>query len=382
MRPGGAGSVTAMSEPVDRPRVAVDLAVRRIAVGYRVVGAVWIGVLGGVAVAGGARPAPVAGVVVAAAAWTVLTTALLGRPADLAGLPYLIGDLGVSAATIVVPALIGDGGYAGGYPFATVLHAAVLRGMPSGLAAGAVLSAATGAAAGRAPGVEVVLVYLLGAGVIAWAMGVLRAYEADREAAERALASERAERARSEERAETAAHLHDSVLQTLALLQRRADDAEAVTQLARAQERELRQWLYGDGAQARDARLQAALADVCAELEGRHRIAVELVTVGDAPLDEALEALVAATREAVTNAAVHGQVDGVSVYAEVTSDRAAVWIRDRGVGFDPDAVPEDRRGVRDSIVGRVRRRGGEATIRSSPDAGTEVALSVPRQAVR
>lgn len=370
-----------MSQGAERPRVAVDVAVARIAVGYRVVGAVWIGVLAGIAVAGGARAGPAAGVVVAAAAWTVLTVGLLGRPGQLSGLVYLCGDLVVSAVAIVVPALVGDGGYAGGYPFATVLHAAVLRDMPSALAAGAALAAVTGAAAGRAPGVEVVLVYLLGAGVISWAMRVLRAHEADRDAAERALATERAERARSEERAETAAHLHDSVLQTLALLQRRANDPDAVAQLARSQERELRQWLYGDEGGSREASFASALTGLCAELEERHNVTVEVVTVGDAPVDESLEALLAAAREAVTNAGVHAGVDRVSVYAEAGAV-VTVWIRDRGQGFDPDDVPEDRRGVRDSIVGRLARRGGQASIRSGPGKGTEVVLSVPCDPVR
>jgi signal transduction histidine kinase len=195
----------------------------------------------------------------------------------------------------------------------------------------------------------------------------------------RSLASERASRVRSQERAEMAAHLHDSVLQTLALMQRRADDPAEVATLARRQERELRAWLAGRAPGAVSTRLAAALEAAADDVEQAHRVPVEVVAVGDAELDGAGEALVAAAREAMVNAAKFGSGSAVSVFAEVRDDELQVFVRDRGAGFDPAAVPADRRGVRESIVGRMQRHGGRAAIHPSP-AGTEVELALPRSA--
>ena len=187
------------------------------------------------------------------------------------------------------------------------------------------------------------------------------------------LTAERAERIRSQERAEVAAHLHDSVLQTLALVQRRAADPRAVAALARRQERELRSWLSGSAATG-ERRLAAALEAAAAEIEQAHGVAVDVVAVGDAPLDRDGEALVAAAREAMLNAAKFAGETAVAVYAEVSDRRLQVFVRDRGPGFDPAAIPADRRGVRESIVGRMERHGGHATIGASPGGGTEVEL--------
>jgi len=191
------------------------------------------------------------------------------------------------------------------------------------------------------------------------------------------LSAERAERIRSQERAEVAAHLHDSVLQTLALVQKRASDPREVAALARRQERELRSWL--SGAPARDAGerwLTAALEAAAEEIEEAHGVPVDVVAVGDARLDRDGEALVAAAREAMLNAAKFGDGSKVAVYAEGDGPRLQVFVRDRGPGFDPAAVPADRRGVRESIVGRMRRHGGHATIHASPGGGTEVELVI------
>jgi signal transduction histidine kinase len=192
----------------------------------------------------------------------------------------------------------------------------------------------------------------------------------------RSLTQERAERIRSQERAEVAAHLHDSVLQTLAMVQRRADDPTEVASLARRQERELRAWLADRPAPGQAARLTAALEDAAAQVEERHGVPVEVVVVGDRDLDPAHEALVASAREAMTNAAKFGGGSPVDVYAESDGSRTQVFVRDRGPGFDPAAVPEDRRGVRESIVGRMRRHGGRARVTSAPGAGTEVELTL------
>jgi len=201
----------------------------------------------------------------------------------------------------------------------------------------------------------------------------------------RNLADERRQRIRSEERAEVAAHLHDGVLQTLALIQKRAGDDKAVRSLARRQERELRSWLYGQ----RDGNGEGSAATVATllrreldDVEDRYGVRLDTVLVGDAPLDDAGRALVAAGREAALNAARHAGVDTVDVYLEVEPDRVSLFVRDRGRGFDPAAVPPDRRGVADSISARVRRHGGTAEVRSAPGEGAEVELSVPRAPAR
>jgi signal transduction histidine kinase len=190
----------------------------------------------------------------------------------------------------------------------------------------------------------------------------------------RSLTQERAQRIRSQERAEMAAHLHDSVLQTLAMVQRSAGDPGEVAAIARRQERELRAWLAGRPAPGQAARLAAALEAAAADVEERLGVPVEVVVVGDRELDGNHEAIVAAAREAMTNAAKFGGGGTVDVYAESAPGRTQVFIRDRGPGFDPAAVPGDRRGVRDSIVGRMERHGGRARLASAPGGGTEVEL--------
>ncbi|MBF6621650.1 MAG: ATP-binding protein [Patulibacter sp.] len=191
----------------------------------------------------------------------------------------------------------------------------------------------------------------------------------------RRAARERSERIRGDERAEVAAHLHDSVLQTLALIQRRSDDPREVAALARRQERELRLWLSGRSERP-DVELMAALRAAAAAVEVEHAVEIDVVTTGAWPLDDRSVALLGAAREAMTNAARHAGDGRVSVFADVTGGRLEVFVRDRGGGFDVDAIPADRRGVRESIVGRMRRAGGRATITSSPESGTEVELEI------
>jgi signal transduction histidine kinase len=190
----------------------------------------------------------------------------------------------------------------------------------------------------------------------------------------RSLSAERAERIRSQERAEMAAHLHDSVLQTLALMQKRASDPREVAGLARRQERELRSWLSGRSPSAAAERMAGALEQAAAEVEESSGVPVDVVAVGDCDLDPRADAMVAAAREAMLNAAKFGNGATVDVIAELATGRKHVFVRDRGPGFDPDAVPADRRGVRESIVGRMARNGGRAAVHSQPGGGTEVEL--------
>lgn len=249
------------------------------------------------------------------------------------------------------------GPYRGGFGVALVLGAGLLF-----LWANGALGAASDAALA-------LFVVLIAAGLLLaplwWRMG-------------RSLADERAERIRSQERAAVAAHLHDSVLQTLALVQKSAADPAAVASLARRQERELRSWLTGARPAGAADTFTAALQSAADSVEDSHRVAIESVIVGERPLDPRLTEVVAAAREALVNAAKYGAGQPVSLYAEVSPDAVRVFIRDRGPGFDLGTVAPERRGVRDAIVGRMQGQGGEALIRSGPGSGTEIELRSPK----
>ena len=216
-------------------------------------------------------------------------------------------------------------------------------------------------------GVIFALVGLLGVGVVAAPL-LWRMYNL--------LRTEREGRIREQERAEVAAMIHDQVLHTLALIQRNSADIKEVQRLARGQERSLRNWLYKPTASPTE-RFAAALEQAAAEVEDTYAISVETVVVGDTECDERVAALVAAAREALVNAARHSGLQTVSLYAEVESDELSVFVRDRGAGFDIKGVEELRHGVRGSIIGRMKRHGGRAEIRSAPGEGTEVRLTLP-----
>jgi signal transduction histidine kinase len=179
---------------------------------------------------------------------------------------------------------------------------------------------------------------------------------------------------RERERADLAARVHDSVLQTLTLIQKDPADAR---RLARRQERELRAWLYPDRTSAAEGTLADAVESAAAEIEERHGVRVDVVRTGDAPLDERAQALVLAAREAIANAARHSGVDEVSVFLDVGDSAISLYVRDRGAGFDPNVVAADRRGLTESIRGRMERVGGSARIVSAPGEGTDVELELP-----
>ncbi|MBH0777501.1 ATP-binding protein [Nocardia bovistercoris] len=203
----------------------------------------------------------------------------------------------------------------------------------------------------------------------------------------RALNAERAARIRNEEREEIASHLHDSVLQTLALIQRQADDPQEVTRLARSQERELRKWLFEDAGPAQSS-LAAALRTIAGEVEDQHGVQVAPVTVGDVSMDtgdtgcglpkEHFTALLGASREALVNAAKHAGVPSIDLFAEVEPHQVSVFVRDRGKGFEVETVAQDRQGLAKSIRGRIERRGGQVEILSTRGRGTEVRIIMPR----
>ena len=217
-------------------------------------------------------------------------------------------------------------------------------------------------------GLSATLAALLGIALIVlpWIVSLVR--ERDRE---------RRERIRNQERAELAAHIHDSVLHTLTLIQRRSEDPREVQRLARVQERALRSWLYQRSTDD-DSTMRAALERVAAEVEESHGVAMDVVCVGDASLDDHLAAMLRAAREAMVNAAKYSGVDTVSVFGEVEPTEVLVFVRDRGPGFDLDTVPEDRLGIRGSILDRMERHGGSARIRTAPGEGAEVQLRMPR----
>ena len=219
-------------------------------------------------------------------------------------------------------------------------------------------------------GLAAMLAVVIGLSVIAapWLLSLLRELDA-----------ERRQRIRADERAELAAHVHDSVLHTLTLIQRGADDPRQVRLLARSQERQLRSWLQYGHHGAGSITLASELARVAGEVEDEHGVPIEVVCVGDMEVGERTSAAILAAREALLNAARHSGAPRIAVYAEVEPDRVTVFIRDRGRGFDANAVPVGRMGIRQSIVGRMERCGGHATVRAVPGAGTEVELQLARR---
>lgn len=356
----------------------------RIVVGYRAIATVWLLILVAIELRE-APPRP--GIVVAAAiaviVWTALTMAIsYRRHVWLSTWTAVIVDILFAGLLLFVPDWAGSSNFYGGYPVSALLLGIYGKGLWGAVPATVVLTggALARAFADRLPGDPTsvsgaILVFPFVAAPATWGIGVLRRANRLRREAEEQLAIARAERARAEERADMARHLHDSVLQTLALIQRNADEPAEVTTLARRQERELRGWLYGTE-ESSDNSLAAALRDMAADVEDQYRVGIQVVVVGDGPLNHATEALVAATREATVNAAKHARVETVDIYCEVGPQGIDAFIRDRGAGFDLDAVPGDRRGVRDSILGRMEKAGGSAIIRTGPGNGTEVRLSL------
>lgn len=246
------------------------------------------------------------------------------------------------------------------------------------IAAGMVLLCLGAAISLRPDGIGSLGVALVVAGVVAGGAALL--FGPSLRQARREAQAERSERIRADERAAVAARLHDSVLQTFAVIQRLDDASPRVQGLARTQERELRAWLYGGEQPDGPATLASALRHATEEVELMAGVAVDLVQPTDAPVDDDVLALVQAAREAMLNAARHAEVKEVSVLARVTPDALTIYVRDRGIGFDQAEVGEDRRGVRDSIIGRMQRHGGTAVVTSAPGEGTEVELQLPRRA--
>ncbi len=356
----------------------------RIAAGARVIGAAWVGilVLFSYLLSRDAMQRPWLPIVVAvvAAAWSMVSVGWsASAPSRLTSTPTLVGDSVIGGGALVAVALTGTGvlTYSGGIPLIVVAIGAI-KGRREAWTAALLMTLITLAVrpGGIGEAVGSIVLYTAGAAIFTWIVRVLRSSDRRRRDAEDLRRAAEAAKVRAEERVEISRHIHDSVLQTLALVQKRTDVPAEVIVLARGQERELRQWLFGqplvEGAFA------DALATVATEAEERYSVPVEVVTSGDDQLTEGAAALVAAAGEAIANAAVHSGATSVSVFAEVNADEFRVFVRDRGSGFDPDHIPDDRLGVRESIVGRLTSRGGTATVRSDEGWGTEWRLEVPR----
>jgi signal transduction histidine kinase len=368
------------TEPLDAGSEAPLL---RAVVGYRIFATVWLCVLGSLILAGRGgdpdQPEIVVVTMAVVAAFTAFAVIISARRPSLLASPwFIVLDVAVAIFSMVAADWAGTVVFAGGYPTAAIFGTIYSRGTWPGMAVAIALSlsallrfpAVTGL---NAADISLVIVYPFVAAAAAWAFAVVRSSDRARRRAEQELIAERTERARAEERTAMAARIHDSVLQTLALIQRQADNPRKITNVARRQERELRSWLYGNGAPDEPG-FREALQEACAEVEDVTGVKADLVVVGNRNWDEAVEAIVLAGREAMVNAAKHADVTEVSVYGEATGDSMAIYVRDRGKGFVPGQVDVARRGIEESIIGRVEHHGGRATITSQPGAGTEVRL--------
>jgi len=358
-----------------------------IVTGYRVFAALWLTILGIATVASpGARsqnPQVVWATIALVLTWAGMATVLrVLRPAVAVAWWFIAVDLVISCWSVIAGEVAGTIQFAGGYPLVGAFAAIYAFGW-GGAIVGAIVLTAIGmgrVVGGEEPIAQDVansIAYLFSVGAVGGVAAAFRLFEQRRLAAEAALEKERTERIRAEEHAEVAAHLHDSVLQTLALIQRDPDSTPDIRGLARHQERELRTWLFPGQAESNGGPggFREDLVAVCSEVEDLGSARIELVVVGNtaAPVDP----IVRAAREAVLNASKHSGAETVSVYGEVGDDLVQVFVKDRGAGFDLASVPKSRQGIRESIVHRMERHGGAAEVISAAGEGTEIRLQLP-----
>jgi signal transduction histidine kinase len=369
-----------MTQSVAHSPASLESTLLRVAAGARSIGVAWMVILGAV-VLERQFVWRVGVVLLVAIAWGSGSLLVYRRnPSWVSAWWALAMDLAVSGAAIAVSNLgLDQNRIVGGYPLITVAIAAVRGRRAAWVAAGVLLAVVIGSVS-RNPEQNVIvenlsdiIFYAAGAFTFGWSLDVLRASDRERIEAEKALIETEGRHARAEERAEISRRLHDSVLQTLALIQRQAGDESEVLRLARAQERELRGWLFASPG-AVGGRFAERLQLQAADVEARYRCLIDVVVVGDCEVTAAVESLLAAGREAMVNAAVHAPGQRVSVYAECEDGRCRLFVRDRGPGFDLNAIPAGRAGVRDSIVGRLRAVGGSAELGTG--TGTEWRLEV------
>lgn len=377
--------MTSTSEPVPENGAAVpaiETTLLRIVVVFRIVGTCWLVALAVLTlfteVDTTTQRAIVWSAIVISTLWTTVTVFLAyRRPAVLSSWAFLIVDLALATWVAMTPGLVGtEIFFAGGYPISSPLLFATTRGIRATIAPALVVAVASafGVFDTGPRAAEVLSINFLSPLIVAWGFGTIKQQDKRRQEAEEALAVERTKLARADERAEVAAHLHDSVLQTLALIQRRSPENRPVTRLARRQERELRAWLNGGATLAAGNTLSSAVIRAAEEVEDEYDVIVEVSTAGDRELDERCAGVVLAAREAMTNAARFAGVDRIYVLAESQPGSLRLIVRDQGTGFDPDEVSGDRRGIRESIFGRLERLGGVASLSSAVGDGTEVEL--------
>ena len=364
----------------------IDQTLNRVVVAFRLVSVVWMGALVSTTLVddpGAGRPV-VVGTLALAAAWSALMVTPPVRRRWLTTPTWVVADGLVTVWISISPFVAGSRDlFFGGYPLSWLLLVAYAGGLWPAMTASVVLAAGQVIGSIGREGHTItntagdIAVFMVSALVFGWGIDILRRNDRLRTDALGALEAERRELMLANDRAEIAAHLHDSVLQTLALVQQSAADPRRVTALARGQERELRQWI-DQIASPHEHSFRAALRQAAGEVEDTFLLKVEAVVVGDCSTDEGLEAVLHAAREALVNAAKHSGAESVSLYAEVEHDRVTVTVRDRGKGFDPASIFPEHRGLADSIVGRMSRNGGTAEVHSSPGEGTEIVLRMGR----
>jgi signal transduction histidine kinase len=361
----------------------LESTLRWIVTGYRVFAAIWLSILGLVVLGSSTtdvdRPAVVAATIGLVVLWAATATAARVVNPELLSKWWFVGvDLAISAWTVVAGTVAGTIQFAGGYPLSGAFAGIYAFGVAGGIVGAAVLTSAglipvVSRAQSFSQEVANALAFLFSVAAAVGVAAVLRTSDRRRVAAEAALEIERTERIRAEEHAEVAAHLHDSVLQTLALIERDTSATPDIRGMARHQERELRSWLFPTA--SRGGGFRESLVAMCSAVEDLGGVKVEVVVVGDSTAE--VDPILRAGREAALNASKHAGVDSISVYGEAGEEEVLVFIKDRGAGFDPVTVAASRHGIQDSIVGRMERHGGTVEIISSPGSGTEVRLRLP-----
>lgn len=358
----------------------LDLTFFRVARVARALGILWMLILGGVVLArSDSIPPAIVGVIAAGSIWLIVSWILALRdPGFSVSLVVIAVDLLVVVAAFWASAQAGDDGeFYGGLPVVIVAIGAIRNRGVSWTVALTFLAVRSFFMSGNnvVQGLGQILVYVAGALIFSWVIESIRSADARYRGVQAELAKVETERARVEERADISRHLHDSVLQTLALLQRDARDPAEVTKLARRQERELREWIYGSE-EKMPSGFAESVSSAAANVEDRFRVVIDLVVVGDRPMNERYRALIDAAKEAMVNAAVHGGKGAVSVFAESDLEGSRIFVRDRGRGFNLADIRKDRHGVRESIIGRLEEVGGHAELKSGFGRGSEWRLEV------
>ena len=342
---------------------------------------IWMGIVLALSYDDLRRPWLALTLVGAALLFTVLATTWLGPAPELLLSRRVLGaELAIAAALVLCDGWAYGAGHAFSnsqslgsiWPLAAVLGIGLAAGTGWGGAAGALLGVARlGATLANGvrnfDGGQVLslintgVFYVVAGAVAGYVMHLLRR-------AEREISASRA-------REELGRNLHDGVLQTLAIVQRRSTDAGLV-RLAREQDRDLRRYLFGDGRlSAQSDGLAEALRYVAARFEDAFGVRAEVLVPFDLPtlIDVQVECMSRAVSEALTNAGKHARPEHLTVFVEADDGGVFCSVKDDGVGFDT-AIVQPGIGISRSIIERMQEAGGRADVRSIPGQGTEVCL--------